>query len=686
MSVTGAYIILAVLIIRAAIKRLPRRFSYMLWAIPAVRLLCPFAIPSAASIFNIIKPVADEKRIAKAANTASKAAPVFSASPTEYIPPATVPTHYPTMPDSRTAAAVNTGASAGFRPDIGEIAACLWLTVAVGIVIYCIVCYLKMYSRLKNSRREGKCYISTKIRSPLVFGFVRPKIYLTEGLSEADSRCILAHEITHIRRHDHIVKLLCIPIAAIHWFNPLVWIGINRMYRDMELSCDEAALMTLGSECKKDYAGALLNMAMKQNGISLCGALCFGEKNIKSRIKGVLSMKKPKIIAIAAAVAVVAVSAVCLLTNAPPEKPVDVDEILNEGTTYIPKIKYSRALSYSGAEENVCLSLKEIGSYRFGLVAEKAFAASEWNDNKVYVSKLTLICKYDSFTEILRLPGENFALESDKLDSYIAVRDMKRPLIIFKSPVDNSMHLYTIVKKQGYIPIGEPITADKSPLAYQSLCSVDSLLGSNDFVYDPDNNVRITFDFRDYTYDIQCDYYDVSDVIRRYIESLVMGDVMECKIGEITDAFEYGGLAFYGEGKNGQLEAHGGVYKASYILKYRDGTEEAKEEFFVAGFVDDVARLEKVLPCNLMTRVGTIEKRTTPDGEEQIYFLDELNGEEHVLDRRIYPLITYCKGSNKEQGYSLEKIPEGTRAEICCNGDEVTPESIAYLKILVWIS
>ena len=86
MSITGSYIILAVLIIRAAMKRLPKRFSYMLWAIPALRLLCPFTIPSAVSLFNIVKPRAAEKRIIQAAEVVSRAVPVtYNAAP-EYIP------------------------------------------------------------------------------------------------------------------------------------------------------------------------------------------------------------------------------------------------------------------------------------------------------------------------------------------------------------------------------------------------------------------------------------------------------------------------------------------------------------------------------------------------------------------------------------------------------------------------
>ncbi len=680
MSITGAYIILAVLIIRAAIKRLPKRFSYMLWAIPALRLLCPLTIPSAASLFNFIKPRAAEKRIVEAADTVSRAVPITYNAASEYIPQETAAV-YSTMPSRQTAAV-----SAGFKSDIGEIAAYIWLTVAVGIVIYCAVCYLRMYMTLKGSRRDGDYYISSKIGSPLVFGFIRPKIYLTAGLSEEDCRCILAHERTHIRRGDHIAKLLCIPIAAIHWFNPLVWLGISRMNKDMELSCDEAALMALGGGSKKAYANALLNMAVKQNRISLCGVLCFGEKNIKTRIKGVLSMKKPRIIAIVAAFAVVVVSAVCLLTSALPEKPVDADEIMNSEMVTIPEIKFDRAFSYSGAESNVCLVRKTVNKCQYSLIAAMAFVDSEADDGNIYASRLRLEIAPDrQHSGAIELPGKNFVLKSSELDSYLIVKKLKRPLIIFNSPADNAIYLYTSTDKDIVVPLGDPIFPDDEPLAYQSLCADDSWVGySDDFLYNPENNVRITFDLWDYTYDIQYDCFEPSDVITRYLEAQVIGDVMECEIDEIADAFEYGGLAFYGIGKGNMLEGHGGVYKVSYSLKYRDGTEEPREEFFIVRSVDGNARIEKIIPCDLKVMVGIIEKRLTPEEEEQIYFLDKDSGEEYILHKRIGPLITYSTGTKKLQGYSLEKIPIGTDVELCCNSDEVTEDSIAYLKILYW--
>ena len=132
------------------------------------------------------------------------------------------------------------------------------------------------------------------------------------------------------------------------------------------------------------------------------------------------------------------------------------------------------------------------------------------------------------------------------------------------------------------------------------------------------------------------------------------------------------------------LEGHGGVYKASYSLKYRDNAEEPREEFFIVRFVEGNARIEKIIPCDLKVMAGTIEKRLTSEEDEQIYFLDKDSGEEYVLHKRIGPLITYSTGTEIVQGYSLEKIPEGTDIELCYNGDEATEDSIAYLKILYW--
>ena len=153
------------------------------------------------------------------------------------------------------------------------------------------------------------------IGTAFVMGIIRPRIYLPTGLSERDRDFIIAHEKTHIRRLDFIVKPIALLALCIHWFDPFIWVSFFLMVRDMEISCDELAVKNFDAESRKEYAGALLNMSVRQNRLSMGGVLAFGESSIKQRIKSVLSPKKTTLWITIGAVAVVAVSAVCLLTS-----------------------------------------------------------------------------------------------------------------------------------------------------------------------------------------------------------------------------------------------------------------------------------------------------------------------------------------------------------------------------------
>jgi len=53
MSWTASFVILFVLVLRLMLKRAPKVFSYMLWGIPLIRLLCPFSLRSILSLIPI---------------------------------------------------------------------------------------------------------------------------------------------------------------------------------------------------------------------------------------------------------------------------------------------------------------------------------------------------------------------------------------------------------------------------------------------------------------------------------------------------------------------------------------------------------------------------------------------------------------------------------------------------------
>ena len=51
MSVTGGIVIVLVMLVRLFLQRVPRKFSYLLWGVVLLRLLCPVSFSSVISVF-----------------------------------------------------------------------------------------------------------------------------------------------------------------------------------------------------------------------------------------------------------------------------------------------------------------------------------------------------------------------------------------------------------------------------------------------------------------------------------------------------------------------------------------------------------------------------------------------------------------------------------------------------------
>jgi beta-lactamase regulating signal transducer with metallopeptidase domain len=69
--------------------------------------------------------------------------------------------------------------------------------------------------------------IVDNISTPCTFGWLRPKVLVPVGIFEdgASLEAILAHELCHIRNKDAFWLMVGQLACAIHWFNPLVWVG-----------------------------------------------------------------------------------------------------------------------------------------------------------------------------------------------------------------------------------------------------------------------------------------------------------------------------------------------------------------------------------------------------------------------------------------------------------------------------
>ena len=272
MNITAAYVIAAIYIIRLFIIKLPKKYSYMLWIFAGFRLVCPFSLPSALSLFNI----------SFLRNTGMKYVPYDMGN-------AAVPT-------VNTAAEQLSSSANSLPPTAGtdtmlSIMFLIWLGVFLTIIVHKAILYINTYKMVSKAViYKDNIYQCDNIPTPFVMGIFKPKIYIPFRMSKKELSYIICHEKHHIKRHDTLIKAAASLLVSIHWFDPLVWLAYRSMTADMEESCDEAVIEAMGEEIKGDYSASILSFALNRRPMPLS----FGEGSAKRRIKNVLSYKKPK--------------------------------------------------------------------------------------------------------------------------------------------------------------------------------------------------------------------------------------------------------------------------------------------------------------------------------------------------------------------------------------------------------
>lgn len=285
MSLTASIIILFVVAARLILKKAPKIYSYALWSVVLFRLLCPVSMSFELSVLEVVSPqVTQTERI----------------STVTYVPFEPELTEnrevlIPETPESIQQAQTQLEEDKVSNPLAWQIAAFAWLAGIVIMVLYSIVTYFRLYRDLVGAMQlKNNIYLADHIRSPFVLGMFRPRIYLPFDTPREERRYIIAHERHHIRRCDHLIKLLAYGALCIHWFNPLVWAAFILAGKDMEMSCDEAVIKKLGEHIRADYSASLLRLATHKK-IIAGTPLAFGEGDTKGRVMNMAKWKKPKV-------------------------------------------------------------------------------------------------------------------------------------------------------------------------------------------------------------------------------------------------------------------------------------------------------------------------------------------------------------------------------------------------------
>jgi len=275
MSITASIVVLAVILMRIPLKKSPKVFSYALWGVVILRLIFPISIES---IFSLM-PTRANIMPYDIVYTRSFGAQITN------IPIDT--TTYNPLPITPLASEANLAVL------VIQIASYIWFVGFIVLLICAVSGYISLKRRICFATLvQDNVFETDRIKTPFVFGFIRPKIYFPTTIDLRKHDYILRHEQIHIKRRDYLIKPFAYIVFALHWFNPLMWIAYFLMSKDMEMSCDEAVLKKADEDIRKDYSTSLLNLAVKRVNLLNPIAFSIGKGNVMDRISNVLKFKK----------------------------------------------------------------------------------------------------------------------------------------------------------------------------------------------------------------------------------------------------------------------------------------------------------------------------------------------------------------------------------------------------------
>lgn len=146
-----------------------------------------------------------------------------------------------------------------------------------------------------NVRQKIRILEVKNFISPALSAGIFPVIILPDSMVNDDEEKItfaLRHEITHLKRGDHLVCLLLALLRAVYWFNPVVWLAAKLIKTDMEIACDNAAIRPMDKSEKGRYVETVLEMYARETEKFVLGmSLHSTKKTAERRVRGVFMRK-----------------------------------------------------------------------------------------------------------------------------------------------------------------------------------------------------------------------------------------------------------------------------------------------------------------------------------------------------------------------------------------------------------
>lgn len=177
----------------------------------------------------------------------------------------------------------------------------IWLVVFVIIVLIAIIRHIRFVCDTKKwkepsllqskNMRKVTIYTCPIVSTPTLVGFFKQELIIPPVIKDNDVLDLLClHEQIHRKRHDNLLRAMMVIIAAMNWFNPLIWLMVREINDDCEISCDRIAKNKMSDDQKNEYCHLMLDLMKRSIGQTVVFSMFSSDyKLIKRRIKAVNS-------------------------------------------------------------------------------------------------------------------------------------------------------------------------------------------------------------------------------------------------------------------------------------------------------------------------------------------------------------------------------------------------------------
>ncbi len=303
MSMIATIIGISILIIRKLLrKEISSKWISRIWLVFIISLILPIQFKSSISIYNII-PVKLEK--IEDITVSRKNLDIEEKDNRTIEVSSESGTQQDSMKKANDFNATKIVNILFFLPLI-------WLILLLMIFIAYLITYISFELKIKNNILENtelenilnkskeKLKITNNIKvvkqdiikMPSIFGVFNIRILINDNilnLSSKELEYIFLHELSHYKRKDNILNILITILRCIYIFNPIIWILLNEVKRDLELATDELAMENENSEIKKEYCKTLVKVSTINSNNFLIQTMCLSDdkKNLERRIDSV---------------------------------------------------------------------------------------------------------------------------------------------------------------------------------------------------------------------------------------------------------------------------------------------------------------------------------------------------------------------------------------------------------------